>query len=101
MLNLYRTGLRFRRAAPWNGDGAFRWIPSSDSVLAFARGERFACIVNFGPGPVALPVGAHVLIASNELEGGELPQDTTVWLRQAQDQAPSVDGLPGREHSIG
>jgi alpha-glucosidase len=101
MLNLYRTGLRFRRAAPWAGDGAFRWIPSSDSVLAFARGERFACIVNFGPGPVALPVGAHVLIASNELEGGELPQDTTVWLRQAQDQAPSVDGLPGREHSIG
>ncbi len=101
MLNLYRTGLRFRRAAPWSGDGAFRWIPSSDSVLAFARGERFACIVNFGPGPVALPVGAHVLIASNELEGGELPQDTTVWLRQAQDQAPSVDGLPGREHSIG
>ena len=101
MLNLYRTGLRFRRAAPWSGDGVFRWIPSSDSVLAFARGERFACIVNFGPGPVALPVGAHVLIASNELEGGELPQDTTVWLRQAQDQAPSVDGLPGREHSIG
>ena len=101
MLNLYRTGLRFRRAAPWSGDGAFRWIASSDSVLAFARGKRFACIVNFGPDPVALPVGAHVLIASNELEGCELPQDTTVWLRQAQDQAPSGDTLPGREHSIG
>jgi alpha-glucosidase len=101
MLNLYRTGLRFRRAAPWSGDGAFRWIASSDSVLAFARGKRFACIVNFGPDPVALPVGAHVLIASNELEGGELPQDTTVWLRQAQDQTPSGDTLPGREHSIG
>jgi len=101
MLNLYRTGLRFRRAAPWSDDGALRWLPSSDSVLAFARGERFACIVNFGPDPVALPVGTHVLIASNELEGGELPQDTTVWLRQAEDQAASGDTSPGREHSIG
>ena len=41
---------------------------------------RFACVVNFGPDPVALPAGAVVLIASGELEGGALPQDTTVWL---------------------
>ena len=82
MLSLYRAGLRFRRAAPW-GDGAFRWLPSDDSVLAFARGERFACIVNLGAGAVALPDGADVLIASNELEGGALPHDTTVWLLQA------------------
>ena len=53
------------------------------AVLAFARGDRFVCIVNFGPEPVELPAGASVLIASNELEGGALPQDTTVWLRQA------------------
>jgi hypothetical protein len=33
-----------------------------------------------------------VLIASNELEGGALPHDTTVWLRQANGQAPSWDG---------
>jgi alpha-glucosidase len=83
MLSLYRTGLRFRRAAPWSDEAPLRWLPSNESVLAFARGERIACIVNFGPEPVALPAGAHVLIASNELEGGELPQDTTVWLRQA------------------
>ena len=90
MLALYRTGLRLRRAAPWSGDGAFRWIPSSESVLAFARGERFACIVNFGPDPVELPVGTDVLIASNELEGGELPRDTTVWLRQANEQQNQI-----------
>ena len=82
MLSLYRAGLRFRKAAPW-GDGAFRWLPSDDSVLAFARGERFTCIVNLGAGAVALPNGADVLIASNELEGGALPHDTTVWLLQA------------------
>jgi alpha-glucosidase len=83
MLSLYRTGLDLRRAAPWAGDGGLRWIPSTEAVLAFARGESFACIVNFGPDPVELPSGADVLIASNELEGGALPQDTTVWLRQA------------------
>ena len=60
-----------------------RWIPSADSVLAFARGERFACLVNFGPEPIPLLPGHDVLIASNELEGGALPQDTTVWLCQA------------------
>jgi hypothetical protein len=29
-----------------------------------------------------VPDGAVILIASNELEGGALPQDTTVWLYQ-------------------
>jgi alpha-glucosidase len=82
MLSLYRAGLRFRRAAPW-GDEPLTWLPSSDAVLAFMRGEAFVCIVNFGPEAVELPAGADVLIASNELEGGALPHDTTVWLRQA------------------
>ena len=81
MLSLYRTGLRFRRAAPWE-EGAFQWVPSAPSVLAFSRGERFSCFVNFGPEPASLPEGADVLIASDELEGGALPPDTTVWLRR-------------------
>ena len=76
------AGLRFRRAAPWSATGRSAGCPRTDAVLAFARGERFACIVNFGPDPVELPAGADVLIASNELEGGALPHDTTVWLRQ-------------------
>ena len=52
MLTLYRTGLRLRRAAPW-GEGALA-LGSRPlrSVLAFARGERFVCLVNFGPEPV-------------------------------------------------
>ena len=62
---------------------ALRWLPAGDSVLAFARGDGFACLVNFGPDPVELPPGADVLITSDELEGGALPQDTTVWLRPA------------------
>ena len=44
---------------------------------------------------------ASILIASSELEGGALPQDTTVWLRQANDQAPSGDRSPGPGYRIG
>ncbi|HWB21556.1 MAG TPA: alpha-amylase family glycosyl hydrolase, partial [Gaiellaceae bacterium] len=101
MLSLYRDGLRLRRLAPWGDDASLRWLPSEDSVLAFARGERFSCIVNFGPQPVALPAGAEVLIASDHLEGGELPQDTSVWLHQAEGQAPFGAESNRTEHSIG
>jgi alpha-glucosidase len=94
MLSLYRAGLRLRRQAPW-GDGAFRWLSSEEAVLAFARGDRFACLVNFGPRAAALPDGAEVLIASDELEGGALQQDTTVWLRQANGQ--SMEQVTERE----
>ena len=81
MLSLYRDGLRIRRTRPW-GDGGFRWLNASGDWLAFARGDSFVCLVNFGPEPVAVPDGSPVLIASSELEGGALPQDTTVWLHQ-------------------
>jgi alpha-glucosidase len=79
MLSLYRTGLRIRRTRPW-GAGPFRWLHADAESLSFARGDAFACLVNFGPEPVAVPAGAVILIASDELEGGALPQDTTVWL---------------------
>ena len=101
MLALYRAGLRLRRATPALGDGALRWIPSADSALAFARGERFACFVNFGSDPVELPADAAVLLASNELEGGALPRDTTVWLCTSKDQAPSGEGSPKPARKIG
>ena len=86
MLSLYRAGLRLRKSNPWSGDGALRWLPAPDTALAFARGDSFACFVNFGPAALELPAGADVLIASNDLEGGALPQDTTVWLRQPADR---------------
>jgi hypothetical protein len=91
MLNLYRSGLRLRRTLSALGDGDLRWIPSSDSVLAFARGEDFICLVNFGADPVDLPDGASVLLASSELEGGALLHDSTVWLRRKHGQANPQD----------
>jgi alpha-glucosidase len=52
-------------------------------VIAFTRGDRFVCVVNFGSAPVQLPADADVLIASAELIDNAVPQDTTVWLVQA------------------
>ncbi len=101
MLSLYRAGLRIRREAPWGADAELRWLDVGDDVLAFARGERFLCIVNFGPQPVELPAGADVLLASADLDGGALPQDTTVWLLQAESQAPLEPDSNRTEHSTG
>jgi alpha-glucosidase len=88
MLSLYRTGLSIRREAPWGADADLRWLDYGGEVIAFARGERFICIVNFGPEPVELPNGADILVGSAELIDNALPQDTTVWLVRAGDQAP-------------
>ena len=88
MLNLYRAGLELRRKAMGRRAQPLRWLPERETVLAFARGEGFACLVNFGHDPLELPAGADVLISSDELEGGVLPKDTTVWLRLAGDKAP-------------
>jgi alpha-glucosidase len=101
MLSLYRAGLRERRLRPWGDNGELTWIPAPEAVLAFARGDDFACIVNFGPDPVHLPAGAAVLLASDDLEGGALPQDTTVWLRQAKGQVPFGDTSLRSAHSNG
>jgi alpha-glucosidase len=92
MLSLYRAGLRLRREAPWDGGAELRWLPSDETVIAFARGDRFACFVNFGPEPYELPVGFDVLIASDELEGGALPQDTAVWLHRQRESGQGKEG---------
>jgi alpha-glucosidase len=92
-LNLYRSALRLRRELPELGDGPLEWwddAPAATAsppgarpvdILAFRRGDRFACIVNTGEDPVALPPGATVLLSSTALEGGLLPGDAAAWLR--------------------
>jgi alpha-glucosidase len=98
MLTLYRAGLQARREAPWGTTSELRWLDYGDDVIAFARGERFSCIVNFGPQPVELPAGADVLVQSAELDGDALPQDTAVWLLQAvtEDSTYPGQGKEGR-----
>ncbi|MDX6504354.1 MAG: alpha-glucosidase [Gaiellaceae bacterium] len=81
MLELYRSALSVRHAEPALGDGPLTWLPAQPDVLAFKRGERFACVLNLSPGPVDLPAHEAVLIVSGQLEDGQLPTDTAAWLR--------------------
>lgn len=94
-LNLYRDALRLRRALPELGDGTLAWwddaVPSgraAATVLAFRRGDRFACVVNTGDDPVALPADATVLLASTPLDAGHLPGNATAWLRLGTPDSP-------------
>ncbi|MEY9835271.1 glycoside hydrolase family 13 protein [Streptacidiphilus sp. EB103A] len=83
-LELYRTGLRLRRAEPGLGDGPMEWQPSAPDVLDFTRPGGFRCMVNLGATPVALPGQSELLLASGPLDGGLLPTDTAVWLRRTE-----------------
>ena len=80
MLALYREALHVRKDRKELGDGPMAWLPSTPGVLAFCRGDRFACVVNLAEQPVDLPLHKEVLVASDPLVDGKLPQDTAVWL---------------------
>jgi alpha-glucosidase len=86
MLRLYCEALRIRRSEPAFADSPLAWQSSAEGVLAFDRdgyvaGETVRCIANLSAGPVGLPSGADVLLASGPVDDGQLPPDTTVWLR--------------------
>jgi len=81
MLELYRTALRVRRGTPGLGDGPMAWLPSAPGVLAFTRGDSFACVVNMSARPTQLPAHREVILASGPLDDGRLPTDAAVWLR--------------------
>ena len=68
------------------------------AVLAFARGDGFACVVNLSDAPVDLPPHDAVLLASAPLaEGGRLPADAAAWLRlRPAARPPRPDRRPTR-----
>jgi alpha-glucosidase len=80
MLALYREALHVRRGRRELGDGPMAWLPSTPGVLAFCRGEQFACVVNLAEQPADLPLHKEILVASDPLVDGKLPRDTAVWL---------------------
>jgi alpha-glucosidase len=80
-LELYRAALRMHRTEPGLGDGEMTWLESAPGVLAFRRSDRFACVANLSPAPVALPAHEEVLLTSAPLEDGRLPSDATAWIR--------------------
>jgi alpha-glucosidase len=84
MLELYRNALALRRTEPALGDGPLDWLLNQpNGVLAFTRGDIFACVVNLSDEPVVLPPHTEVLLTSGPLDGTRLPPDTAAWLHQA------------------
>ncbi|MDT4977658.1 MAG: alpha-glucosidase [Pseudonocardiales bacterium] len=83
MLSLYRAVLQLRRVEPALASERtpLDWLHARPDVLAFARGDAFACMVNLSTEPVALPDCAAVLLASCPTDGRSLPGDAAAWLR--------------------
>jgi alpha-glucosidase len=79
MLWLYRDALRIRHEIDDLHTDAFEWVHSPSDVIAFSRGDRFTCFVNFGSQPVELPAG-NVILSSVPLDDGRLPRDATAWI---------------------
>ncbi|NHF63218.1 glycoside hydrolase family 13 protein [Microcella pacifica] len=77
-LELYRLALALR-AEHGFGLGTLTWLEGyADEVLAFRNGG-VTVIANLGDAPVELPAG-EVILASDPLEAGAVPSDTTVWV---------------------
>jgi alpha-glucosidase len=81
MLSLYQAAIRIRRTEAGLGYGPMRWLDGPSDVLAFARSDAFACVVNLSGASVSLPPHQFRLLASGPLDGDLLPPDTAVWLR--------------------
>ncbi|MGX5681021.1 glycoside hydrolase family 13 protein [Schumannella luteola] len=78
-LSLYTDALRLRREHGL-GTGALSWEPGyGKKVVAFRNGDVLV-LTNLGKVAVELPVG-DILLSSEEITGGALPTDTTVWIQ--------------------
>ena len=77
-LELYREALALRRKHNL-GHGKLEWIGGYPSGVIALRNGPITVIANTGDVAVELPVGT-ILLASEEITGGALPADTTVWL---------------------
>jgi alpha-glucosidase len=84
-LQLYRSAIALRRALSALGDGPLEWVPASDEVLAFRRGDSFVCVVNTGDVAVELPPHEQVLLMSSPLRGTSLAGNSAAWLRTGPD----------------
>ncbi|TWD84732.1 alpha-glucosidase [Kribbella amoyensis] len=79
MLHLYREALALRRCVPALTSADFRWLPAAPGVLAFTRGDGFACVVNCSSRVVSAPVDGELLLASHQEAGDKLPPNSAAW----------------------
>jgi alpha-glucosidase len=79
MLQLYRDAISMRHRVPTLSSSRFEWLSTEPGVLAFTRGDGFACIVNCSPQPVCAPPGFQLLLGSDPEVGEKLPPDSAGW----------------------
>jgi alpha-glucosidase len=79
MLHLYREALALRRLIPALSSSDFHWLPTEPGILAFARGDGFACVVNCSSRPVCTPVDGDLVLASDPEVGEKLPANSAAW----------------------
>jgi len=77
-LEMYKAALSLR-SVHGLGTGSVEWVTDyGKKVVAFRNGD-VTVITNLGKVAVELPVG-EIVLSSEEIVGGALPTDTTVWL---------------------
>lgn len=76
-LSMYQEALAARREHDL-AFGELEWADAGPDALTFRSGA-VTVVVNLGTAALELPEG-EVILASGELDGRSLPQDTTVWL---------------------
>jgi alpha-glucosidase len=79
MLHLYREAIALRRLIPALSTSEVRWLPTEPGVLAFTRGDEFACVVNCTTSPVCTPVEGDLLHASDPEAGEKMPPNSAAW----------------------
>ena len=77
-LAFYRRALALRRTL--QTAERLTWVDSELDVVHFERPSGWHSVTNFGSTPVPLPDG-ELLIASQPVDGDQLPPDTTAWVR--------------------
>jgi alpha-glucosidase len=96
MLHLYREALALRRRIPALASPDLRWLPTGPGVLAFTRGDGFACVVNCTSRPVCNPVDGPLLLASDPEAGEKIPANSAAWfLLDLQPADAGVGALAG------
>ena len=80
-LALYRDALTLRRQTPALASGDLHWLPTEPGVLAFTRGDTFACVVNCTTRLVHTPVDGQLLLASDPEAAEKMPPNSTAWFQ--------------------
>ncbi|MCU1410706.1 MAG: alpha-amylase [Rhodoglobus sp.] len=77
-LEMYKTALSLR-SEHGLGTGSVEWITDYGKKVVALRNGDVTVITNLGKVAVELPVG-EIVLSSEEIVGGALPTDTTVWI---------------------